>query len=417
MLLSSIRSPTTLRGHCCSLESGLHTHSTHRNLQWQADPEWNRKAHVVAPFDSSSNSTGPLAYGGILMGGGLRPLDPAGPEAAEALAFARQRGLFVEEGELAVVEARRLDCDVVGDGAECDQVLWEVSLPGQHQAWYVLFFQSSSSYLSSNQNKSNLTIMDPWHGRLKPRMGGITYLTIKQRRPSSSAPHVTTHRLAVSKDSRGQSAVMQHTSDHEAPPQDSCPSGGPPPPSLSIASFNIWHTMAPASRDRDPQKRWGRYWGRLRHLAAVILESGADVVGLQVSQSVSRSVRQAILHPWLTERKECTPHNAECRSNQSNPPIPLHPTPTTAGGALRRALRPTRRTPLPTRAPALAAPARRGLRPLRLPARHGLPQRRQRRPQEGRGLRAGGGGARDFEPAPHPPVLVPAAAARFQGRR
>jgi hypothetical protein len=93
---------------------------------------------VVAPFDttttsgssSGSTGTGPLAYGGIL-GGGFRVLDAGGPEVTEALSFARERGLFSgqEEGELDVVGARRLDCDVVGDGAHCEQVLWEVALP------------------------------------------------------------------------------------------------------------------------------------------------------------------------------------------------------------------------------------------------------------------------------------------------
>lgn len=110
-----------------------------------ADPEWNRKAHAVAPFDPSSswNGTGPLAYGGV-GGGALRLLENTGPEVAEAVDFARARGLFgiVGEGEVEVAEARRLECDLVMDGAECNQILWEVSLPRQQErdavtAWWV----------------------------------------------------------------------------------------------------------------------------------------------------------------------------------------------------------------------------------------------------------------------------------------
>ena len=108
-----------------------------------ADPGWNRKAHAVAPFDPSWNGTGPLAYGGV-GGGALRTLESTGPEVAEALDFARARGLFGigGEGQVEVVGARRLECDLVMDGAECDQILWEVSLPRQQErdavtAWWV----------------------------------------------------------------------------------------------------------------------------------------------------------------------------------------------------------------------------------------------------------------------------------------
>lgn len=111
------------------------------------DPGWNRRAHAVAPFDPSWNGTGPLAYGGV-GGGALRTLDIMGPEVDEALEFARARGLlgavggWEGEGEVEVVRARRLECDLVMDGAECDQILWEVSLPRQQErdavtAWCV----------------------------------------------------------------------------------------------------------------------------------------------------------------------------------------------------------------------------------------------------------------------------------------
>jgi hypothetical protein len=124
------------------------------------------------------------------------------------------------------------------------------------------------------------------------------------------------HHIAISKDSRGHNAIMQHTSfaiadegsvhgaGRSSKPdiegkggergsrviiadEGSCPSPPPgPAATLSILTFNIWHTQAPASVDRTPEKRWELYMSRLRHLASVIVQSDADVVGLQVRQSV-----------------------------------------------------------------------------------------------------------------------------------
>lgn len=71
------------------------------------------------------------------------------PEALEAVAFIRSRGLLGRQGEEGIVEVvhtKRLDCGIVVDGPNCDEILWEVSLPpGQQQqqeegpttAWYV----------------------------------------------------------------------------------------------------------------------------------------------------------------------------------------------------------------------------------------------------------------------------------------
>lgn len=50
---------------------------------------------------------------------------------------------------------------------------------------------------------------------------------------------------------------------------------------LSLLSFNAWHNMPPAYLYPDPTKRWEKYWLRFAHLANVILDSEADIVGLQ----------------------------------------------------------------------------------------------------------------------------------------
>lgn len=106
----------------------------------------------------------------------------------------------------------------------------------------------------------------------------LVFLTVHQRvRPSE----LIEHHVTVSKDSQGHRAIMQHTSfvvegaARPAPPAV--------PLAFSITTYNIWHTQAPASVDQSPEKRWELYMTRLRHLASVIVESGADVVGLQVS--------------------------------------------------------------------------------------------------------------------------------------
>lgn len=111
----------------------------------------------------------------------------------------------------------------------------------------------------------------------------VTYLNVHQQRAQS--PELIEHHIAVSKDSQGHRALLQHTSfvvvgTHG---EATCPAPAALPQAFSLLTLNIWHTQSPASIGRGPEGRWDSYMKRLRHLASVIVDSEADVVGLQVS--------------------------------------------------------------------------------------------------------------------------------------
>lgn len=123
--------------------------------------------------------------------------------------------------------------------------------------------------------------------RLEARTGMVTYLKVHQQRAQS--PELTEHHIAVSKDSQGHRSLLQHTSfvvvgiHGEA----TCPAPSAVPQAFSLLTLNIWHTQSSsASLGRGLEGRWDAYMKRLRHLVSVIVDSGADVVGLQVSWSV-----------------------------------------------------------------------------------------------------------------------------------
>lgn len=136
--------------------------------------------------------------------------------------------------------------------------------------------------------------------RLKPRAGVVDYLAVRQQPSSSVQALPVMHHIAIAKDSHGHSSLMQHThtpsslgGDTGGDASCSSPSSFP---SLSVLSFNIWHTMATHAVDDTPKHEM--YMKRLRHLANVIVQSGADVVGLQVSQSASQALWSLPMHAF-----------------------------------------------------------------------------------------------------------------------
>lgn len=161
-------------------------------------------------------------------------------------------------------------------------------------------------------------------------MGVVDYLTVREQSSSSSEQALPVmHHIAIAKDSHGHSSLMQHT---HIPPalggdteDGACSSPSSSSTSLSILSFNIWHTMTPATHAADNTPKFEMYMKRLQHLAEVIVRSGADVVGLQVSQSVRQTFWSLPMHAF--DPQLITPRY---KSNQS-----FLLTHTSTGGPLR----------------------------------------------------------------------------------
>ena len=186
------------------------------------------------------------------------------------MAFAQQQGLFDlppaveqcafdvqgrEEGQgaaatasspVAVVGARRLDCEIAIDGPMCEQLVMEAVAYGAdgeaRKGWY------------------------------RPSTGSIYYLELQQANPSRR------HHVTVSRDSHQHLSILQHT--HYDPTVPASGSGKELP-SISFLSYNMWHNQPAAWVYPDASTRWAKYWERLAYLASVIWTSGADVVGIQ----------------------------------------------------------------------------------------------------------------------------------------